>query len=855
MRLSVLLITLGLGLVSALGDLNDFNTDKQTIAPERIAAFYSDIVIKGANKPEERCPDRVFASRAAATEGGKALSVGVIPTVSLGAALLIFFGVGVFAAGIAQAFQMVRKHVYHDADNLDTAFDAGGKVSIGLTATTIVSQWTWSATLLQSSTVASKYGISGPYWYAGGATIQIIIFSILSIMLKTRAPGAKTFLQVIKARFGKGTHLVFCTFAFLTNLIVMMSLTIAGTAVLNSLVADLSPELAAMLLAAVIGGYTLIGGLGATFYVSYFNTALIFVLILMLVIEVFYNPFDNPENPFGDSKSVFDFISCWKTPDEDMGNKGGSYLTFFSSGGLIFGIVNIVGNFGTVFCDQAYWQSSVAAKPLQGVWGFISGGLVWFAIPFTLATTMGLAYLGLSSAQGAPMLTDEDVSKGLAAPLVAQKLLGTTGEYAMLFLILMAVMSTGSAEVIAVASIVIYDVYQAYICPFKPDLKEGQCILCSKYLRHKKVGLVDDLSLCDCVSADKCEGCKQDNIIRAESRAIIKPHYTCPIHKDYKEYQEHLLNYKNWCIVITTFCSIPLCLFCWAVNLNLTWTYYFTGIVISSSVVPIAVSILWARATCYGAISGVVGGAMAGMSVWLCLASTFPGGLSGATFVKNTGEEIPMLFGNITAIGMGAVFTIVVTYITRWNMTPEIEEEEWEKTRDIDNPLSPWVTKYQGELNLDDVENFHDRPPLDIVIRKFRSAKITSYIAAVCFTILFVVIWPGSMLTIDVFNYAQFNTWTVVSRGWAFTAAAFIVLVPLIQEIKAVLKQLERNKEDKTSMSDEHLPLSKVEVSQDSGMPDPSFTNATTQQNRSKSNYIYQRFINYLTRNLRISRN
>ena len=34
-------------------------------------------------------------------------------------------------------------------------------------------------------------------------------------------------------------------------------------------------------------------------------------------------------------------------------------------GGLVFGIVNIVGNFGTVFCDQAYWQSSVAAKPLQ----------------------------------------------------------------------------------------------------------------------------------------------------------------------------------------------------------------------------------------------------------------------------------------------------------------------------------------------------------------------------------------------------------------------------------------------------------------------------------------------------------
>ena len=76
---------------------------------------------------------------------------------------------------------------------------------------------------------------------------------------------------------------------------------------------------------------------------------------------------------------------------------------------------------------------------------------------------MGLAYLGMSSAQGAPLLTEADVSSGLAAPLVAQKLLGTTGEYAILFLILMAVMSTGSAEVIAVASIVIYDIYQVRI--------------------------------------------------------------------------------------------------------------------------------------------------------------------------------------------------------------------------------------------------------------------------------------------------------------------------------------------------------------------------------------------------------
>eukprot|EP00092_Neocalanus_flemingeri_P004863 GFUD01005233.1.p1 GENE.GFUD01005233.1~~GFUD01005233.1.p1 ORF type:complete len:862 (-),score=165.97 GFUD01005233.1:766-3351(-) len=838
---------------NAKGDFGDFEHGETVISPETIAKFYTETMVQSAGKEEQRCSENVFKARAAAKANGRKPSVGVEPTVGLGAALLIFLGVGIFAVGIAQTFQQVRKHVYHDADNLDTAFDAGGKVSIGLTATTIVSQWTWSATLLQSSTVASKYGISGPYWYAGGATIQIIIFSILSIMLKTRAPGAKTFLQVIKARFGKRTHLVFCTFAFFTNLIVMMSLTIAGTAVLNSLVADLSPELAAMLLASVIGGYTLIGGLGATFYVSYFNTALIFVLILMLVVEVFYNPFNNPENPFGSSESVFEFIACWKAPEEKMGNKGGSYLTFFSSGGLVFGIVNIVGNFGTVFCDQAYWQSSVAAKPLQGVWGFISGGLVWFAIPFTLATTMGLAYLGLSSAQGSPLLTDEDVMRGLAAPLVAQKLLGTTGEYAMLFLILMAVMSTGSAEVIAVSSIVIYDVYQAYICPFKPDLKDGQCILCSRYLRKQKDN--EDGQLCDCQSTAKCDACATDTITRAKSTSSVKPHYTCETHGEYKEYQEHLLNYKNWCIVICTFLSVPLCLFCWAVNLNLAWTYYFTGILISSSVVPIAVSIMWARATATGVISGTVGGCAAGMTCWLTYASTYPGGLSLATFVKNTGEELPMLVGNLVAIGVGAVFCVVVTYITRWNMTPEIEEAEWDKTRDIDNPLSPWVAKYKGELNLDDGENFHDRPPLEIVIRKFRAAKITAYVAAVLFTLLFVCIWPGSMLSVDILDLSGFNVWTTMSRGWAFVAAAFIIIVPMYQEVKAIFKQLAKNREDKIRAEE----ISNNGESQPLHQSDPLPNRLQNQlysstQQGNKQELVFQRLRNTLASVLTISR-
>merc|ERR1712158_312884 len=96
-----------------------------------------------------------------------------------------------------------------------------------------------------------------------------------------------------------------------------------------------------------------------------------------------------------------------------------------------------------------------------------------------------------------------------------------------------------------------------------------------------------------------------------------------------------------------------------------------------------------------------------------------------------------------------------------------------------------------GELNLDDGENFHDRPPLEIVIRKFRTAKVTAYTAAVLFTVFFMGIWPGSMLSVDILDLNGFNIWTTISRGWAFTAAAVIIILPFFQEVAAIIKQLD----------------------------------------------------------------
>lgn len=63
------------------------------------------------------------------------------------------------------------------------------------------------------------------------------------------------------------------------------------------------------------------------------------------------------------------------------------------------------------------------------------------------------------------VLTPADVSAGLPAAAAASALLGKSGAAALLILLFLAVTSATSAELIAVSSILTYDVYKRYINP------------------------------------------------------------------------------------------------------------------------------------------------------------------------------------------------------------------------------------------------------------------------------------------------------------------------------------------------------------------------------------------------------
>jgi len=375
----------------------------------------------------------------------------------------IVVGLGAIFAGVISAeIKFEEKYLGH-VQNSEWFNTAGRIIKTGLTAAAIVSAWTWAATLLQSSTVAYLYGISGPFWYASGATIQVLLFGILAIELKRKAPNAHTFLEIIRARFGNGTHKIFLGFALTCNMIVTGMLLLGGAAVVNGLT-GMDITIAAFLIPVGVMVYTLVGGLKATFVADYMHTVIIYVVILTFVSMVFFispvtGGIDGMYEKLAAAADLRPVLEPTFVPGEP-GNAMGAYLTMASAGGLIFGVINIVGNFGTVFVDQAYWQRAIAAQPSSTVRGFLLGGMCWFSIPFTLATTMGLTAVALNV-----QLTPEQVQLGLTVPAAASVMMGEVGAIMVLVMLFMAVTSAGSAELIAVSSLITYDVYRTYKNP------------------------------------------------------------------------------------------------------------------------------------------------------------------------------------------------------------------------------------------------------------------------------------------------------------------------------------------------------------------------------------------------------
>ncbi|MBE7158865.1 MAG: hypothetical protein INR62_10625 [Rhodospirillales bacterium] len=194
------------------------------------------------------------------------------------------------------------------------------------------SAWTWSATLLTSSTFAYSYGICGGMWYASMGTFQILLFALIAIKIKANAPGAHTFPEIVYARHGKFAHMTYLFFGLCTNMLVGACLVLGGAQVVEALTGQ-NVYGACFLIPLVVAAYVIAGGLRSTFIADYLHTVVLFIAIFVFCFLVYAT---SPE-----LGSISKFYDLLQQASEDMpiaSNRDGSYLTFRSIDGLAFGI-------------------------------------------------------------------------------------------------------------------------------------------------------------------------------------------------------------------------------------------------------------------------------------------------------------------------------------------------------------------------------------------------------------------------------------------------------------------------------------------------------------------------------------
>ena len=645
-----------------------------------------------------------------------------------GYGVVLGFGAAFAIGMIGTTFCLQRYH--NEATDSSEGFStANRKVKTGLIASAVVSSWTWAATLLQSSSVAYSYGISGPFWYASGATVQIILFCVIAIELKRRAPFAHTFLEVIRARYERAGHVIFIVFCLCTNILVTAMLLTGGSAVVHSL-SGMHIAAACFLLPLGTIVYTMFGGIKATFLTDYAHTVAVLIIILFFSFVTYTS-----STLLGSPSKVYDLLVNASHRHPIEGNAQGSYLTMRSQEGAIFFIINIIGNFGTVFLDNGYYNKAIAASPVSALPGYILGGISWFAVPFLAATTMGLAAVALENNPAFPTypnrLSAEDVSAGLTLPAAAVALLGKSGAMATIIMVFMAVTSAMSAQLIAVSSIVTYDIYKTYVNP----AANGKKLI---YISHVSVCLFGLIM----------------------SAIAVGLYY---------------------------------------VNISLGYLYLLMGVIISSAVIPGALTLLWNRQSKFAVCLSPPLGFACSMTAWLVTAKVQYGTIN----VETTGSNIPMLVGNVVALFSPLLFVPIFSLIK-----PDKTLYDFASMKAIQ-------AVDDGPTTIADITPEQMENELAMLKRNSNVARI----AAVTLFLCLIILWPWPMYGSSyVFTKPFFTGWVVVGIIWMFISFCIVGIYPLVegrQSIASVCKKIYAelmNKDPKKTIDDHDQSMNNPKI-------------------------------------------
>ncbi|KAI1092403.1 Sodium:solute symporter family-domain-containing protein [Rostrohypoxylon terebratum] len=382
-----------------------------------------------------------------------------------GYGLLIGLGVA-FCAVILAAIKIQKAYLSEDSGTSEMFMVANRSVGIGLTASAVFSSWMWINETVFAAAMCYRFGLAVPLWWATGLCFQIALMAALGVLAKIRVPYAHTSLEIIKMRYGRIGHVVFIILNLSNNVFGCASMILTGSQLIYG-ISGMHFVAATILIPLGVVLYTAVGGLKATFLTDYLHTTIALILIMYFTLSILTH------EAVGGLSGLYDKVMATAAENYIPGNYQGSLLTMKSRDAIIWGLILKFGNLALVVMDTAFWQKSFASEVSATVPGYNLAAIAIFGIPWGLGTVIGLTARAIHNTPIFPSypgeFTTAEVNAGLVMPYTVKALIGDQGIVAFFVLLFMALTSTVSSSMIAVSSILSFDVYKNYINPKADD--------------------------------------------------------------------------------------------------------------------------------------------------------------------------------------------------------------------------------------------------------------------------------------------------------------------------------------------------------------------------------------------------
>ncbi|KAF9889844.1 hypothetical protein FE257_006934 [Aspergillus nanangensis] len=390
-----------------------------------------------------------------------------VTLISQGTGYGMLIGLGILFCGVILLAVRVQKlYLNEDSGQSEMFMVANRTVGTGLTASAVFSSWMWINETVFAAVNCYRFGLAAPMWYGSGLCFQIALMAVLGVLAKIRVPYAHTSMEIIRMRYGRVAHVVFLVLNLFCNIFGCASMILAGSQLIHG-ISGMHFVAATILIPIGVVLYTAVGGLKATFITDYLHTAVALILIIYFTLVILTH------DSIGGLHGLYDKVAAIAEDNYIEGNFQGSLLTMKSHDAIIWGLILKLGNLALVVMDTAFWQKSFATEVKATVPGYNLAAIAIFGVPWGLGTVIGLAARVLHDTPSFPTypgeFTQQEVLSGFVMPYAIQATVGEKGVVAFLVMVFMALTSTVSSSMIAVSSIISFDLYKTYINPHASD--------------------------------------------------------------------------------------------------------------------------------------------------------------------------------------------------------------------------------------------------------------------------------------------------------------------------------------------------------------------------------------------------